>query len=84
MAQLIVRNIEDDVKNRLAERARRHGHSMEQEVRTILREAVDSDQSKFDEIDMGSRLSAFFARHVFDDIEIKELKDEQARPAAFD
>jgi plasmid stability protein len=84
VAQLIVRNIEDDVKNRLAERARRHGHSMEQEVRTILREAVDSDQSKFDEIDMGSRLSAFFARHVFDDIEIKELKDEQARPAAFD
>jgi plasmid stability protein len=84
MAQLIVRNIEDDVKNRLAERARRHGHSMEQEVRTILREAVDADQSKFDEIDMGSRLSAFFARHGFEDIEINELKDEQARPAAFD
>jgi plasmid stability protein len=84
VAQLIVRNIEDEVKNRLAERARRHGHSMEQEVRTILREAVNADQGMLDEVDMGTRLSAFFARHGLDDIEIRELKDEQARPATFD
>jgi plasmid stability protein len=84
MAQLIVRNIEDEVKNRLAERARLHGHSMEQEVRTILRDAVDADRNDADEVDMGTRLSAFFARHGFDDIEIEEFKDEQARAATFD
>ena len=84
MAQLIVRNIEDEVKDRLAARARQHGHSMEQEVRTILREAVDADDREANEVDMGTRLSAFFARHGFDDLEIRELKDEQARPATFD
>lgn len=84
MAQLIVRNIEDEVKQRLAERARRHGHSMEQEVRTILREAVGEDVRDIHEVDMGTRLQAFFARHGFDDLEIRELKDEQARPATFD
>ena len=84
MAQLIVRKIEDEVMNRPAERARRHGHSMEQEVRTILRDAVNVDQGNFDEVDMGTRLSAFFARYGFDDLDIEELKDEQARPATFD
>jgi plasmid stability protein len=43
MAQLIVRNIEDAVKDRLAERGRRHGRSMEEEVRGILRAAVRED-----------------------------------------
>lgn len=84
MAQLIVRNIEDEVKQRLAERARRHGHSMEQEVRTILRDAVGGEAPDAQQVDMGARLKAFFERHGFDDLEIKEFKDEQARPATFD
>ena len=40
MAQLIVRNIEDEVRDRLREFARRHGRSMEEEIRDILRAAV--------------------------------------------
>jgi len=40
MARLIARNIEQEVKERLARRARSHGHSMEEEARRILREAV--------------------------------------------
>lgn len=40
MAQLIVRNLENDVKARLQDRARRHGRSTEEEVREILRNAV--------------------------------------------
>jgi plasmid stability protein len=39
MAQVIARNIEDDVKAGLTARAREHGWSME-EVRQILRPAV--------------------------------------------
>lgn len=35
MAQLIVRNLEEDVKARLRRQADRHGHSMEEEVRDI-------------------------------------------------
>ena len=37
MAQLVVRNLEDDVKARLQERAKRHRRSLEAEVREILR-----------------------------------------------
>ena len=44
MAQIIVRDIEDDVKDRLQRRAARHGRSMEAEVRDILRDAVKRDQ----------------------------------------
>ena len=42
MAQLIVRNLEEAVKRKLKlkRRAARHGHSMEQEIREILRNAV--------------------------------------------
>jgi antitoxin FitA len=43
MAQLVVRNLEKDVKVRLKRRADRHGHSMEAEVRDILRAAVATD-----------------------------------------
>ena len=36
MAQLVVRNLPDDVKERLKARAKRHGRSLEAEVREIL------------------------------------------------
>lgn len=40
MAAISVRNLEDDVKERLRVRAARNGRSMESEVRAILVEAV--------------------------------------------
>jgi plasmid stability protein len=43
MAQLVVRNIEEDVKKRLQKRAKRHGRSMEAEVRDILHNAVKKE-----------------------------------------
>lgn len=43
MAQLIVRNIHDDLVSALKERAGRHGHSAEEEHRRILREALMVD-----------------------------------------
>ncbi len=46
MAQLIVRNLEEGVRDRLRELAARHGRSMEEEVREILRAAVVSTTSK--------------------------------------
>ncbi|MGC8519811.1 MAG: FitA-like ribbon-helix-helix domain-containing protein [Steroidobacteraceae bacterium] len=48
MAQIIVRQLDDDVKARLQRRADRHGRSMEAEVRDILRAAaknVDGDRN---------------------------------------
>ena len=36
MAQLLIRKIDDDAKEKLRKRAKRHGVSMEAEARTIL------------------------------------------------
>ncbi len=40
VAALSIRNLDDDVKDRLRVRAARHGRSMESEIRAILVEAV--------------------------------------------
>ncbi len=59
MAQVIVRNIDDDVKAGLKRRASQHGWSMEEEVRQILRRAV-SEQTQT-RTKLGSRIAARFA-----------------------
>lgn len=44
MAQVIVRNIDDEVVKRLKARATRHGHSLEQELRDVLTIAAKPDR----------------------------------------
>lgn len=48
MATITIRNLEDDVKTRLRVRAAGHGHSMEEEVRQILRRAVGRQENSRD------------------------------------
>jgi antitoxin FitA len=58
MAQVIVRNLEDSVKRKLQRRAVRHGRSMEEEIRDILRDAVkDEDRQRKG---LGSQIAARF------------------------
>ncbi len=45
MASITVRNLDDEVKTRLRVRAAKHHRSMEEEVRIILREAVELRES---------------------------------------
>ena len=59
MAQLVVRNLEDAVKKELQRRARRHGRSMEEEVREILREATKVEEPE--QKGLGSRIVALFS-----------------------
>ena len=40
MARMTIRNLSDDIKQRLRIRAAEHGHSMEEEARAILRAAL--------------------------------------------
>lgn len=42
MATMTIRNLDDDVKARLRVRAAQHGRSMEEEVRSILRAALQA------------------------------------------
>lgn len=41
MGALTIRNLDDSIKERLRLRAARHGHSMEEEVRQILKRSVE-------------------------------------------
>ncbi len=45
MVSITVRNLDDEVKTRLRVRAAKHHRSMEEEVRIILREAVELRES---------------------------------------
>ena len=43
MATITIRNLDEQTKARLRMRAARHGRSMEEEARTLLREALTDD-----------------------------------------
>lgn len=81
MAQLVVRNIENEVKARLQRRARRNGRSMEEEVRDILRAAVHKEEKK-SEFGLGTELAALFADDGLDE-PIQELQGFEIEPPDF-
>lgn len=80
MAQFVVRNIENGVKARLQRRAKRNGRSMEEEVRDILRNAVNGDVPAGG---LGTEISRLFARAGLD-ADIPELRGHEIRPASFE
>lgn len=81
MGQLLVRQLDDEVKAKLQRRARRHGRSTEEEVREILRNAVKDEGAPRPAL--GSRLAARFARIGLTK-EIPELRGQTVKPAEFD
>jgi plasmid stability protein len=60
MAQLVVRNLEQAVKTKLQRRAKRHGRSMEEEVREILRDAAKEEGTQ--RKGLGTRIAAHFRK----------------------
>ena len=80
MAQLIVRNLETDVKARLERRAEKHGRSMEEEARHILREAVKPKGGS--RAGLGSRIARHFRRAGLTE-DVVEFRGYPARPARF-
>lgn len=80
MAQIVVRNLDEDVKARLKKRAVLHGRSMEEEVRQILNNAAkDSGKSTRG---LGTRIAARFAGIGLTE-DIPELRGQRPRPARF-
>ena len=83
MAQLVVRNLDDDVKAKLQRRARQHGRSTEEEVRDILRNAVKEDSTP--RVGLGTQIAALFSEFGLEEGEdIPEQRGFPARPAEFD
>lgn len=79
MAQLVIRNLEDAVKNRLQKRAKRNGRSMEAEVRDILRDAAKEEDRPAG--GLGTEISRLFAGLGFKG-EIPQVKI-RVRPPKF-
>ena len=58
MASITVRDLDDSLKARLRIQSAQHGHSMEEEVRQILRRALSG---KVEQLGLGTRLSERFS-----------------------
>lgn len=79
MAQFVVRNVENEVKARLQRRAARHGRSMEEEVRDILRNAVNEQDAVGG---LGTEIASLFAKVGLEE-DIRELRGYKIKPASF-
>jgi antitoxin FitA len=82
LAQLLVRNLENNVKARIQRRAKRNGRSMEEEVRDILRAAVNVANSA-PEGGLGTEISKLFAKHGLER-PIEELRGYTIEPPDFE
>ena len=81
MAQVIVRGLEEAVKQGLKRRAARHGRSMEEEIREILRNAVREEQVSSTRL--GSCIAACFSGMGLD-TDLPELRGTEAHSASFE
>lgn len=91
MTDLLVKNIDDDVRGRLEALASSHGHSVEDEVREIIRDAVKADPSAVPSKPggLGDRLVALFSGSGIGLTEeeaklIQEFRGHPARPVDFE
>ena len=82
MAQFVVRNIENGVKEQLQRRARRNGRSMEEEVRDILRATVHrEEQAPIG--GLGTEISSLFTKAGID-FDIPELRGHEIKSPSFE
>jgi plasmid stability protein len=81
VAQFVVRNLEEDVAEKLKKRAQRHARSMEDEVRHILRTAVQERPEDIQKL--GTRIAQRFRRSGLTS-DLPEFRGVAARAAAFD
>jgi len=82
MAQLLVRDLEDDVKTCLQRRATRHGRSLEAQVRDILRNAAKDESIQRSAL--GTRIASRFASLDLKEGELPALPWQRLEPTSFE
>jgi plasmid stability protein len=83
MATLTIRNLDERTKAQLRIQAARHGRSMEEEARTILRAAIEAKPpSAATKQGLGSRIHAHFAQLGGVELELSG-RSSQPTPAQF-
>lgn len=81
MASITIRNLDPSIKDKLRIQAARHGRSMEEEVRTILKEAFAK------EVDLPENLAESIHQRfaAFGGVDLPDVKREPIRePLDFD
>lgn len=81
MPQLIVRNVENQLKVRLQHRAKRDGRSMQEEVRETLRNALREEHAS--SIGLGTEIAALFRDQDLED-DIPEIRGHVITPSVFE
>jgi hypothetical protein len=77
MADLLIRNIEPSLKRQLEERARKHGRSLSDEAKTLIRRGVtETDQ----EAGFGTRLFSLLPDEFRSDDLVFERPDDTVEP----
>lgn len=82
MGQIIVRRLDDDLKQKLQERAKRHGVSMEEEARTILRDTLLVDPKA--EYGLGTAIANLFKDIPANDQPFERRLNQPIRRVNFD
>jgi plasmid stability protein len=82
MATLTIRNLDERTKAQLRIQAARHGRSMEEEARTILRAAIEANQPTPTGAGLGSRIHAHFAKLGGVELDLP-ARTSQPTPAEF-
>jgi len=83
MATLTIRNLDEGTKAQLRVQAARHGHSMEEEARTILRAAMETGKPAPSSKGLGSRIHAHFAQLGGVELDLPQ-RSSLPTPAPFD
>ncbi len=75
MTNIVIPNLDDDIKSRLQKRAEKHGRSLEEEVKEILRTAL-SENNKHS-LNLATTIEQRFAN--LEEFELPEIKREPIR-----
>ena len=76
MGNLLVRNVDDELIDRLKAQAEEHGRSTEAEHREILRRALDKE-ARFDELAAQMRSLLAGRHHTPSEVLLREMRDER-------
>lgn len=76
MASITIRNLDEQLKSQLRIQAEKHGHSIEEEVRLILRKALNQPQKA----GLGSRIRGRFGGAGGIDLEVPAGADKPRDP----
>ena len=78
MASMMIRNLDDRVKEKIRVRAAKNGRSMEEEARRLLASAID--QPPKEEVGLGTSIRRRFAKYGLDKLELPPRQSVRPPP----